>query len=87
LASARSAAKSPGRSKRAVRGRRKAAVPMQLWNEVLAALGAARIEHRAATARFHAGAETMGAGVLELAGLESTFHVTARKIVGKDFEA
>jgi len=43
-------------------------------NQILAALGAACIDNGSATARFHAGAETVRARMLELAGLESALH-------------
>jgi hypothetical protein len=38
---------------------------------VLAAFGAARIDHRATAARLHARSKTVRAGVFEIAGLKS----------------
>jgi chromosomal replication initiator protein len=49
---------------------RRAARPV-LRDELLAALGTARIQHGAAAARFHARTEPVSAGVFEFAGLES----------------
>ena len=56
----------------------------ELWDQALAALGAARIEDEATATCLHAGAEAVRARVLELAGLESTLHGgTSLKSVGK----
>ena len=54
------------------------AVALQaLHGQPLAALGPAGIDHGAATARLHAGAEAVGAHALDLAGLPSSFHGSA----------
>lgn len=82
----RSALKSAGRNRRAARGKARlgdesliaqeqagfARGEPRLRDQALAALGATRIEHGAAAACLHARTETVGTGVLEIAGLEST---------------
>jgi len=45
-----------------------------LRDETLASLGAARIQNSPAAAGFHARAESVGAGMLELSGLKCAFH-------------
>jgi hypothetical protein len=48
-----------------------------LRDQVLATLGAARVEHGPSAARFHACAETMRTRMLEIAWLESALHDSA----------
>ena len=46
-----------------------------LDSQALTALGAARVDHSTATARFHANQETVGTGTADFGRLVSTFHV------------
>src|SRR5690606_31636511 len=72
----RRAAKSPALSRRAARGRlycRTLTPAGGSDGETLAALGATRIDDRATAAGFHAGAEPVGAGALEVARLIGAF--------------
>ena len=68
-------AKSRRVNSRALRGRLNAAIAgRRLRDKTLTTLGAACIEHRPATAGFHASTETMRARVFEFSGLKSAFH-------------
>ena len=53
--------------------------PRELDSQALAALGAARIDHCAATASLHANQKTMGACTADFGGLVSAFHVNFPK--------
>jgi hypothetical protein len=75
-------AKSRRVNNRALRGRLNAAIADErLRDKTLTTLGAACVEHRPATASFHAGTKTMRTRVFEISGLKSAFHDKRSKAV------
>ena len=54
---------------------------MKLRRQSCAALGSSCLDNHAATTGLHTGAETMGSGAFQVAGLKCTFHVFASILI------